>query len=289
MKRYVSYLYSTYNNQKIHNAGFARVELRTGRNRIDIHLRENGYAGKTGTVYLFTREQENIQGIPIGSIVFRGSQADFRYEQAEENIGQTPWQIDQMHGIIIMVDDRGAFLSQWDEEPVDTTRFKIWKEQTAEAQGKADKSTDTKEENINKAKILGAYATILYKDDTEESIVMTMEQIRTSWKKSKLNPDSKDSTHSQFTEDMCKRTVINKICKYYINTKDDSNLNIIRQAFETSDEEMKEAEVEYEIESNANKEMIDIEDEEVVEDTEIASEEIDTVSEEEKTTEGPAF
>ena len=72
MKRYVSYLYSTYNNQKIHNAGFARVELRTGRNRIDIHLRENGYAGKTGTVYLFTREQENIQGIPIGSIVFRG-------------------------------------------------------------------------------------------------------------------------------------------------------------------------------------------------------------------------
>ncbi len=152
MKRYVSYLYSTYNNQKIHNAGFARVELRTGRNRIDIHLRENGYAGKTGTVYLFTREQENIQGIPIGSIVFRGSQADFRYEQAEENIGQTPWQIDQMHGIIIMVDDRGAFLSQWDEEPVDTTRFKIWKEQTAEAQGKADKSTDTKEENINKAK-----------------------------------------------------------------------------------------------------------------------------------------
>ncbi|MCI8654411.1 MAG: recombinase RecT [Clostridia bacterium] len=144
-------------------------------------------------------------------------------------------------------------------------------------------------ENINKAKILGAYATILYKDDTEESIVMTMEQIRTSWKKSKLNPDSKDSTHSQFTEDMCKRTVINKICKYYINTKDDSNLNIIRQAFETSDEEMKEAEVEYEIESNANKEMIDIEDEEVVEDTEIASEEIDTVSEEEKTTEGPAF
>lgn len=145
-------------------------------------------------------------------------------------------------------------------------------------------------ENINKAKILGAYATILYKDDTEESIVMTMEQIKTSWKKSKLNPDSKDSTHSQFTEDMCKRTVINKICKYYINTKDDSNLNIIRQAFETSDEEMKEAEVQYEIESNANKEMIDIEDEEVVEDTEIASEEIDTVSEgETPTTEGPAF
>ena len=112
-------------------------------------------------------------------------------------------------------------------------------------------------ENINKAKIVGAYATILYNDNTEESLIMTMDQIRTSWKKSKLNPDGKDSTHSQFTEDMSKRTVINKICKYYINTKDDSNLNMIKKAFETSDEEMKEAEVEYEIETNANKELIE--------------------------------
>lgn len=113
-------------------------------------------------------------------------------------------------------------------------------------------------ENINKDNIIGAYATILYNDNTEESIVMTMEQIKTSWKKSKLNPDGKDSTHSQYKEDMCKRTVINKICKYYINTKDDSNLNIIKEAFETSDEEMKEAEVASEIEENANKEFIDI-------------------------------
>lgn len=142
-------------------------------------------------------------------------------------------------------------------------------------------------DNINKAKVIGAYATILYKDDTEESLVMTIEQIKTSWKKSKLNPDSKESTHSQFTEDMCKRTVINKICKYYINTKDDSNLNMIKQAFETSDEEMREAEVEYEIEANANKETIDIEDE--TEDTEIASEENSTVSEEKPISERPEF
>lgn len=126
MKRFVSYLYSIYNNQKIHNAGFARMELRTGRNRVDIHLKENGYAGKTGTVYLFIRKQENIQGISIGNLTFRGNQADFRYEQAEENIGQTPWQIMQMNGILIMIEDRAAFLSQWDEQPVDTTRFEVW-------------------------------------------------------------------------------------------------------------------------------------------------------------------
>ncbi len=146
-------------------------------------------------------------------------------------------------------------------------------------------------ENINKAKIMGAYATILYNDNTEESLIMTMDQIRTSWRKSKLNPDGKESTHSQFTEDMSKRTVINKICKYYINTKDDSNLNMIKKAFETSDEEMKEAEVEYEIEANANKELIDVTTEE--ETIEAETENPQTVSEEntieEKQNDRPAF
>ena len=127
MKRFVSYLYSVFNNQKIHNSGFARIELRTGRNRVEIHLKENGYSGKTGTVYLFIKKEKNIQGISIGNITFRNNQADFRYEQTEENIGQTPWQIMQMNGILIVIDDRPAFLSQWDEEPVDTSEFVVWR------------------------------------------------------------------------------------------------------------------------------------------------------------------
>ena len=147
-------------------------------------------------------------------------------------------------------------------------------------------------ENINKAKIIGAYATILYNDNAEESLIMTMEQIKISWKKSKLNPDSKDSTHSQFTEDMSKRTVINKICKYYINTKDDSNLNMIKKAFETSDEEIKEAEIEYEIETNANKELIDVTEENIdikEADSQPVSEETNDKIDKTSKTEGPAF
>ncbi len=143
MKRFVSYLYSIYNNQKIHNAGFARMELRTGRNRVDIHLKENGYSGKTGTVYLFIRRQENIQGISIGNITFRNNQADFRYEQAEENIGQTPWRIMQMHGILIMIDERAAFLSQWDEQSVDTAHFEVWEAKAGKEQ--ADEATQKQE------------------------------------------------------------------------------------------------------------------------------------------------
>jgi len=134
--------------------------------------------------------------------------------------------------------------------------------------------------NINKTQIVGAYATIIYKETANkknESMLMTMEQIRTSWKKSKLNPDGKDSTHSLYTEDMCKRTVINKICKYYINSKDDSNLNLLKDAFESSDEDMREAEVAYEIKENANKEVIDVETGEIQEEQATVIEEKENV------------
>ena len=147
MKRFVSYLYSIYNNQKIHNAGFARIELRTGRNRIEIHLKDIGYAGKTGTVYLFVRNKENIQGVSIGSIAFRGNQAELRYEQPDEIIGQTSWTIMEMNGIIITFDKKVSFLSQWDEVPVDIKKFEVW-EQTNETKEKAKeqslKQTDQK-------------------------------------------------------------------------------------------------------------------------------------------------
>lgn len=174
----------------------------------------------------------------------------------------------------------------------DITAEVIYEDDKVESEIKRGKTTikiHTRSfENINKAKIVGAYATILYKDNTEESLIMTIEQIKTSWKKSKLNPEGKDSTHSLYTEDMCKRTAINKICKYYINTKDDSNLNMVKQAFETSDEELKETEVEYEIEENANKELIDITLEEDVK-VENVSQPVSEETEKETTNEGPEF
>lgn len=154
----------------------------------------------------------------------------------------------------------------------DITAEVIYQEDEVETDIENGKTIITKHKrkfgNIDKTQIVGAYATIVYKESTKkknESVIMTMEQIRTSWKKSKLNPDGKDSTHSLYTEDMCKRTAINKLCKYYINSKDDSNLNLLKEAFESSDEDMREAEVAYEIKTNANKEYIDVETGEIQE------------------------
>jgi len=156
----------------------------------------------------------------------------------------------------------------------DITAEVIYQEDEVETEIENGKTIVTKHKrkfgNIDKKQIIGAYATIIYKENAHkknESLVMTMEQIKTSWKKSKTNPNSAESVHSLYTEDMCKRTVTNKICKYYINSKDDSNLNILKEAFESSDEDMREAEVTYEIQENANKTVIDVETGEIQEES----------------------
>lgn len=118
-------------------------------------------------------------------------------------------------------------------------------------------------ENIEKNKIKAAYATVIYKDGGEESVIMTIDEIKQAWKQSFMHPvDEKGNikagtTHDRFTAEMCKKTVINRICKPIINSSDDSNI-VARYAKQTNTD-IVEAEVEEEIAENANQEMIDVE------------------------------
>lgn len=152
--------------------------------------------------------------------------------------------------------------------------------------------------NINKDKIIGAYATILYKGGREVSEVLTFDQIKQAWSQSSMKPvDEKGnikewSTHAKFTADMAEKTAINKVCKYVINSSSDTS--IVAQFAKKFDIEIAEAETEAIIEENANMEILDFADEDTGEilDGEIVEEEPEIVEvEPEQITidEGPGY
>lgn len=70
---------------------------------------------------------------------------------------------------------------------------------------------ETKLENINLSNILGAYAVVVTKDGDKWIEVMTMEQIRKSWQQGAAKGNS--GAHNNFTDQMCKKTVISRACK----------------------------------------------------------------------------
>ncbi len=112
-------------------------------------------------------------------------------------------------------------------------------------------------ENVDAKNIVAAYCIITFEDGREIADIMTIDQIKKAWLKSKNNASSDTSVHSQFAEEMCKRTVINRACKALINSSSDSNLFL--EKFNRADETIAEVEVEQEIAENANGEVIDVE------------------------------
>lgn len=125
-------------------------------------------------------------------------------------------------------------------------------------------------ENVDKTKIIAAYCSV-FRGDTEDTTIMTMEEIKAAWRKSKMNPVDEhgnikpNSTHGQYTKDMAIKTVVNHACKYIINSSDDSSL--LSESLKTTydDTQTRADIVEEEIRRNAFGTDIDIPDEQAPE------------------------
>lgn len=143
-------------------------------------------------------------------------------------------------------------------------------------------------ENIDINKIKGAYAVIVMEDGNNYVEVMNMNQIKNSWNQGAAK--GKSGAHTNFTDEMAKKTVINRACKNFICTSDDSDLLIesITRTNEYNPEDIVEAtheEVKEEIRENANKEVIDIPQEVIDVDTETG----EVVEGQQTFIEGPGF
>lgn len=97
--------------------------------------------------------------------------------------------------------------------------------------------------NVDKANIVGGYAVVNRGEGLMPYVeIMTMEQIKQAWKLSKVSPVLDDgelrkgSTHEKFTEEMVKKTVINRACKMFVNSSSDKA--VLAEAFNrTTDNE----------------------------------------------------
>lgn len=115
--------------------------------------------------------------------------------------------------------------------------------------------------NIDKEKIVGAYCIISLPDDEFYTELMTIDELRKAWSKAQFwgkdqEKEKAGSTHDEFKQEMAKKTVINRACKKFLNSSDDSSL--VMQHFNGSDDRHEDAQLQAEIEENANKEIIDI-------------------------------
>jgi len=116
-------------------------------------------------------------------------------------------------------------------------------------------------ESVGSEKLKGAYAVVELNDGTVDVEVMNIKQIEAAWSQGGSKGGS--PAHRKFPDQMAMKTVLNRACKLLISSSDDS---VLYDAIE--DEKIIDVtgeDVSKEIQKNANKETIDFEDAEVVE------------------------
>ena len=128
MQRFVTYIYAYENNNKNQNVGFAKVDIRGDYCQVEIHLKRTGYTNVKCPVYLFVREDTVIAGVKIGEIALVNGCGDFVRQLNCNGVGETPYCMKDMKGILIFLDDTVMFASQWDEKAIYRENFKPYEE-----------------------------------------------------------------------------------------------------------------------------------------------------------------
>ena len=104
-------------------------------------------------------------------------------------------------------------------------------------------------DNKNNANLVGAFAVVLGERGILHIEHMSMEQVKAAWGQGATNGNS--PAHKKFPDQMAIKTVINRACKTYVNTSDDSNIlgELINMQTDNA--------VTLEIEENANNQELD--------------------------------
>lgn len=121
--------------------------------------------------------------------------------------------------------------------------------------------------NRDPKNLVGAFALILGDNEILHTEYMDINQIHSAWNQGSMKGNS--GAHKNFPDQMAIKTVINRACKFYVSTSDDSDkiADFMNKTIEDTDRELEEEKKEF-----ANKEVIEVE--EVPENVDVETREI---------------
>lgn len=117
MKRFITYVYVYENGIKGKNAGFIKAEIRDGKIRMEMQLRNLGrYQGRAG-IDLIVPEPNNNAGmrLPFGKVEFHHGIANASLEDDEAHIAGSNYDFSQVVGVRMDLDETHYLASCWVE------------------------------------------------------------------------------------------------------------------------------------------------------------------------------
>ncbi len=123
-KRLVSYIYNYESGIRKRNIGFSRVESKNGQCKVTIHITASVSAVEPLKVYLFHRDGSEIEGVLLGNMTIRNGTGDFRAETNTQSLMNTDYGLDDISGVLIILNQNRFFGSQWDDQEIKIANFR---------------------------------------------------------------------------------------------------------------------------------------------------------------------
>lgn len=122
-RRFVAYVYEYVNGRKSKNAGFAKVEIRNGICRIQVHIPGIGAIdGKIG-IFGFVREVEKLPVVMLDESITNQMGLNRRIMTPEETVGGSKYSFGQLSGIWIKSENGRNWATVFDDESINVERL----------------------------------------------------------------------------------------------------------------------------------------------------------------------
>ena len=128
-QRFVSYIYEYQNHTRLQNCGFAKVEVRNSRCRLQIHMKLHTVPfTPVFQVYVFIPSDGQHIAVLLGKAAWQQGvvYADFMLPQ--QQIAQTPYGLKDLGGLYIQTEHGQLFATAWKDIPIQPELFTVYTE-----------------------------------------------------------------------------------------------------------------------------------------------------------------
>ena len=136
-ERMICYLYEYQDGHKGANVGYVKLGKRGEQCRVLIQMRRADLATLPQAA-LFQQEKTGVLLIPIGVMRDNNGSMKGQYEGNVDNLAGTGLSLDDVHGVLVYVEEGHYFASTWNLEQIDARQLRWWQGDQHEDAGKAE-------------------------------------------------------------------------------------------------------------------------------------------------------
>lgn len=144
-RRWISYVYGYLKGLKGQSAGYVKIESRSGKCKIYTNIKAPYSPATSLKIYVFYRLDKKVVLVDLGTGSMKKGFCEYTYETEDGNIAGSGLPLEQLGGLVAIVDESRHFGTVWDDKELDLEGAVYFRDLENNGEENKDESIDNKE------------------------------------------------------------------------------------------------------------------------------------------------